>query len=52
MTKKRYTYDNNGRVTGKEYVLVDLYWPHSDAPWKSRVMVFGYDSNVVSFVDS
>jgi hypothetical protein len=54
-TEKRYIYDKNGRQTGKEYVPVEIYWPDEpqfNSPRKGRVLVFGYNSKVLSFVES
>jgi hypothetical protein len=51
-TEKRYIYEENGRQTDKEYVPVEIYWPYFNAPRNGRVLVFGYNSNVLSFVES
>jgi hypothetical protein len=51
-TEKRYIYDKNGLQIGKDYVPVEIYWPYFNAPRNSRVVVFGYNSNVLSFVES
>jgi pimeloyl-ACP methyl ester carboxylesterase len=54
-TTAKYIYDDKGYQIGKEYVDVAEYWPAQlglNTKLKGRILVFGYSSDVSSFVRS